>query len=90
MIFPHLQEERRWDLRQRKVFIHPLRFRMTLASVIPLLNTDDWFTAVDLKDACVRIDIDPAHRRSLQFFVGLVLTNAENPPSVSLWHPGYS
>lgn len=43
------------DLRQLNVFILKLRFRIViLASIIPSMYTNDWFTAFDLKDACFR------------------------------------
>lgn len=59
------------DLRQLNKFIKKQKFKMvTLATIIPALEQDDWFSALDLQDAYFHVTIHPAHRRFLRFTLG--------------------
>lgn len=39
----------------------------TMASIIPSLEKDIWFTALDMEDAYFHMDIHPVHRWFLRF-----------------------
>lgn len=59
------------NLRQLNTFICKLKFRMViLASVIPCLDQNNRYIALDFPDTYFHIAIPPAHRRYLRFHVG--------------------
>lgn len=56
------------DLRALNKHLRKYKFRMlTVAALTRAIRRDDWFTAVDLKDAYFHISIYPAHRKYLRF-----------------------
>lgn len=58
------------DLRRLNSFIDPHRFRMaSLDTIIPLLQQDDWFITIDLRDAYFQITIRDDHRKFLRFAI---------------------
>lgn len=74
-IFSNLQKEKVLetilDIKQMNIFICHSAFRMiTLASIIPS-NEGYWFVTLNLNDPSFHIDINPAHRRVLDFTVDL-------------------
>ena len=62
------------NLKAINQFIQPVHFRMeTLATILPLLNPDDWAVSVDLADAYHHVPISLPSRRLLGFnFAGRV------------------
>ncbi|XP_073725558.1 kinesin-like protein KIF6 isoform X3 [Misgurnus anguillicaudatus] len=56
------------DLRVLNKHLRKYKFRMlTVAALTRAIRRDDWFTAIDLKDAYFHISIYPAHRKYLRF-----------------------
>lgn len=47
-----------------------LQLHAPLASVIPSLNSSDWYAALNLQNACFHLTTHPSHRKYLKF-VGL-------------------
>ncbi|KAK9959588.1 hypothetical protein ABG768_009702 [Culter alburnus] len=51
--------------------IQKLKFKMlTLRQIIPQIRSEDWFVAIDLKDAYFHVSIHPSHRKFLRFAFG--------------------
>ncbi len=59
------------DLRQLNRSVSRLKFKMlTLKQVMSQIRSEDWFVAIDLKDAYFHVSILPAHRKFLRFAFG--------------------
>ncbi|XP_048037449.1 uncharacterized protein LOC125262674 [Megalobrama amblycephala] len=59
------------DLRVLNRSIQKLKFKMlTLKQIIPQIRSEDWFVAIDLKDAYFHVSIHPSHRKFLRFAFG--------------------
>jgi hypothetical protein len=59
------------DLRHLNCSVSRLKFKMlTLRQVASQIKSEDWFVAIDLKDAYFHISILPSHRRFLRFAFG--------------------
>ncbi len=56
------------DLRQLNRSVSRLKFKMlTLKQVASQIRSEDWFVAIDLKDAYFHVSILPTHRKFLRF-----------------------
>ncbi len=56
------------DLRTLNRALHKLPFRMlTLKHILTCVRNQDWFVAIDLKDAYFHVSILPRHRPFLRF-----------------------
>ncbi len=59
------------DLRQLNRSVSRLKFKMlTLKQVVSQIRSEDWFGAIDLKDAYFHVSILPTHRKFLRFAFG--------------------
>ncbi|ROL51349.1 Transposon Ty3-G Gag-Pol polyprotein [Anabarilius grahami] len=59
------------DLRVLNRSVKKLKFKMlTLKQIIPQIRSEDWFVAIDLKDAYFHVSIHPSHRKFLRFAFG--------------------
>ena len=56
------------DLRQLNQYLRAFRFQMLRAlDVLQSVSVNDWFTSIDLQDACFPMPVAPRHRQSLRF-----------------------
>lgn len=58
------------DLRRLNKYTCHLRFRMILVAIIPVLQAQDWFSALNLQDAYVHVAVHLGHRKYLRFKIG--------------------